>query len=789
MKLTLERKIPLGFIIAIFLLAFIIFFAVRSMNSINESLHWEKHTQEVLLQLDESLILMVNAEAAARGFLVSQNEIVLEPYNQTQQNINANLTKLRNLTADNPPQAEKLSQLENIVRERLTFLEQIISVRRTKNLDETRAQFGDGRGRELSNKVRQIIGEMKTEEQNMLARRETDLNNSLKTSYLMLYITGFAGLISLGFANLTIYREIGKRRKAEDDLRDTNKDLEARVEKRTREISQKNEQLNEEIKQRELTEASLHKQQENFHALVTATSEAVWTADDEGQGEETIEWWEKLTGQNRAESKNWGWLEVLHPEDRQQAQAAWEIALETKTLFATEYRIFTIDGDYLHFSVRGVPVFNSNDSFRQWIGTLTDITERKKAESEREELLKQEQAARRDAEIANRLRDEFLATVSHELRAPLTSILGWGRLLEKEVLDPKTTHKAVETIVRNAEAQNRLIEDLLDVSRIISGKLRLEISTIKPIDVIESALETVRPAAEAKGITLEVESKSPVSHISGDPNRLQQVIWNLLSNAIKFTPNGGKVSVELERMNGNIEIRIKDTGIGISEDFLPHVFDRFRQADASSIRKFGGLGLGLAIVRHISEMHGGTVSAFSEGENKGSVFVIKLPVITNQQIDVETDGNKIFQRLEPVNANRIRLDGLLILAVDDEQDTRHLLVQSLTLYGATVITAKSAEEGLNELHDKNPDILVSDIGMPDEDGYSLIRRVRALSDEHKKNIPAIALTAFARAQDRMKAMTTGFQNHVAKPVEPDELATVIASLTGRLQMDGSELKN
>ena len=354
-------------------------------------------------------------------------------------------------------------------------------------------------------------------------------------------------------------------------------------------------------------------------------------------------------------------------------------------------------------------------------------------------------------------------------------------MLEKRKLDEQTSQKAIQTIVRNAEAQNRLIEDLLDVSRIISGKLRLEVMTIKPIIFVEAALETVRPAAEAKDIKLEIIEDSVVSHISGDPNRLQQVIWNLLSNAIKFTPIGGKVTVEIKRMNGQTDIRIVDTGIGISQEFLPHVFDRFRQADASSIRKFGGLGLGLAIVRHIAEMHGGTVSALSEGENQGSTFIVSLPVIAVPRDESQSNDVSKAAMLEAVP--KLSLDGLLILVVDDEEDTRQLLVQTLTFYGATVATAKSAAEGLSELQDKNPDVLVSDIGMPEEDGYTLIRKVRALADEQQRNTIAIALTAFTRAQDRMRALAAGYQNHVGKPVEPDELATVIASLTGRLQME------
>jgi signal transduction histidine kinase/ActR/RegA family two-component response regulator len=437
-----------------------------------------------------------------------------------------------------------------------------------------------------------------------------------------------------------------------------------------------------------------------------------------------------------------------------------------------------------YWDVSVSPVFDVEGKPTRLISTSRDITERREAEDERERLLRNEKAARKDAEIANRMRDEFLATVSHELRAPLNSILGWARLMETGQLNEEMMVKATRTIVRNAESQNRLIEDLLDVSRIISGKLRLEVMTIKPINVVESALENVRPAAEAKGITLEIKENADVSHISGDPNRLQQVIWNLLSNAIKFTPNEGVVRLEIERTDDFVELRVKDTGVGIKEEFLPHVFDRFRQADASSIRKFGGLGLGLAIVRHITEMHGGTVSAYSGGENKGSTFVVRLPLVVSPKDDEENKNGTNRQTLE--TNSTLSLDGLLILVVDDEEDTRQLLTQSLTFYGATVTTAVSAADGFQQLQNKSPDVLVSDIGMPDEDGYSFIRKVRTASDEKMKDIPAIALTAFARAQDRMRALSSGFQNHVAKPVEPDELVTVIASLTGRLQINETE---
>ncbi|MDQ6786917.1 MAG: ATP-binding protein, partial [Acidobacteriota bacterium] len=480
--------------------------------------------------------------------------------------------------------------------------------------------------------------------------------------------------------------------------------------------------------------------------------------------------------------KGKSWIDFWVEDDDELAYQAVQMAAKGKTAHFEGFSRTMRDTEKW-WDVSIAPVFDAEEKVTRLISTSRDITERRQNEREREELLAREQIARKEAEIANRMRDEFLATVSHELRAPLNSILGWGRLMEKGKLDEQTTRKAVQTIVRNAESQNRLIEDLLDVSRIISGKLRLEVITLKPINVVESALETVRPAAEAKGIRLEIKENADVSHIAGDPNRLQQVIWNLLSNAIKFTPNGGEVSVGIERNKDYTEIKVIDSGVGIKEEFLPHVFDRFRQADTSSIRKFGGLGLGLAIVRHITEMHGGTVEVKSSGENKGSTFIVRLPLIASQPEEKETGTNGDAAQKISEPTRKFKLDGLLILVVDDERDTRQLLVQALTFHGATIETAASAEEAMQAIKEKNPDVLVSDIGMPNEDGYSLIRKVRALPEAQHKNMPAIALTAFTRAQDRMRALASGYQNHVAKPVEPDELATVIASLTGRLQID------
>ena len=1037
----LERQIKFAFILALLLLLAIGFFAYRSTNSLNEAISWEKHTQEVLLELDEILYLIIDAEASGRGFVLTNDESFLEPYKRTAATLDVNIKHLQTLVADNPNQTENLTKLEKIAGEKLDFMKRTVEIRRAQGLARAVEEISISRGMNLTDEIRRLIVEMRDTEKTLLLTREADLDKSVRSTSQMLFLGSIVGILSLGLANFAIFRETGKRQEVENRLRDTNKELGKRVEERTRELSQKNDELEEQIRQREQVEqrrrialesgglgtwtldpktykaeiderslsvfgladdefdgsgekafSRIHaedfpvvenllkksiaekinfkaefrvrmpdgktrwshcngqpqtdangeithiighcrdvtenkeneftlRQSENFaRAILDSLPAQIAVIDRSGRIIAVNEAWQNFARTNGVDEKlstssiGQNYLDVCAESSGSEGEAIFvkenlqAVLSGEKTGFSFEYpchaphekrwfimqvnamqgdgggavvshtnitdrkkaeiklknseefnrsifenspdciNVLELDGTFHSMNTNGLsmmemedstsfdeklwidywegdenelayqavqaalngetahfegfcktskgnlkwwdvsvaPVFDTKGKPRRLISTARDITSRREAEQEREELFKREQDARKDAEIANRMRDEFLATVSHELRAPLNSILGWARLLEKGKLDDATSKKAITTIVRNSEAQNRLIEDLLDVSRIISGKLRLEVMTIKPINVVESALETVRPAAEAKGIKLEIKEDADVSHISGDPNRLQQVIWNLLSNAIKFTPNEGEVALEIERTDDFVEIRVKDSGVGIKEEFLPHVFDRFRQADASSIRKFGGLGLGLAIVRHITEMHGGTVSACSEGENQGSTFTVKLPLVAPPREVEESEIQKLDKSSDLETKLSLSLDGLLILVVDDEEDTRQLMVQSLTFYGATVETADSAEDALTAIEDKNPDVLVSDIGMPGEDGYSLIRKVRSLSNDQHKNIPAIALTAFTRAQDRVRALTSGYQNHVAKPVEPDELATVIASLTGRLEIEEIE---
>jgi signal transduction histidine kinase len=404
-----------------------------------------------------------------------------------------------------------------------------------------------------------------------------------------------------------------------------------------------------------------------------------------------------------------------------------------------------------------------------------EIRVREWAEQERARLLDLEQVARKQAEEANRTKDEFLATLSHELRTPLNAILGWVQVLRMGKLDPAAAGKALETIERNARSQAQLIADLLDVSRIITGKLRLD---FKPVDlrrIIDSALESVRPAADAKGIALDLSISPLASPVLGDSDRLQQVTWNLLSNAIKFTSRGGAVAVRLREAGGNAVIQVSDSGIGIRPDFLPYVFDRFRQAEGSITRTHGGLGLGLSIVRHLIELHGGTAEVESAGEGQGATFIIRLPLraeLADDPLDRTAVTMGVFNTPE-------LLTGVRVLVVEDEPDTRDLLVVALQQCGAEVAAYGSVPEALAALDVQVPDVLLSDIGVPGEDGYSLIRKVRARGPGRGGDLPAAALTAYARAEDRLRALEAGYQTHLAKPVDPAELVAAVGLLAGR----------
>jgi PAS domain S-box-containing protein len=518
--------------------------------------------------------------------------------------------------------------------------------------------------------------------------------------------------------------------------------------------------------------------EERLRHLADTLPQLVWISRADGVSEFYNQRWYDYVGQT--ENQTVTNAESLHPDDRQASATNWARALETGDPYEIECRVKRSDGDYRWFLARALPLRDREGRITKWFGTCTDIHEQKRNVELRERLLVDERAAREEAERNNRMKDEFLATLSHELRTPLNAIVGWAELMKRHQ-DQQTLREGAEVIERNARIQTQLIEDLLDMSRIVSGKIRLEVQAINPTVFVDAAIETVMPAVKARNTHLKIEIDRRAGFVLGDAGRLQQVVWNLLSNAIKFTPPDGEVRIALRQVDGRIEINVADTGQGIEPQFLPHVFERFRQADASAARRHGGLGLGLAIVKQLVELHGGAVRAQSAGLGRGAIFTVTLPVHQTQAIG--SDSSTAGAPAAAINGDGARLKGVNVLLVDDEPDAREVVARLLQASGASVVSAGSGAEALALSELDRPDILISDIGMPGMDGYELLRRMREGGDPKAVRIPAVALTAFARSEDRTRALLAGFLVHVAKPVQPSELVATVASITGRTGRD------
>jgi signal transduction histidine kinase len=467
---------------------------------------------------------------------------------------------------------------------------------------------------------------------------------------------------------------------------------------------------------------------------------------------------------------------LLHREDRERTRQAVSSCVESGTKYDIEYRALSSASEVRWIRATGQTQRDPAGRPVIFSGTTQDVTSRKKLEEERDFLFESERAARIAGERANHLKDEFLATLSHELRTPLNAVVGWVELMKYETDASPAIREGLEVIERNINAQSQLIDDLLDVSRIISGKIRLDIKPIQLSDVLHAAVETVRPTAFAKGVRIESVIPPHAPIISGDFGRLQQVVWNLLINAIKFTPKGGRVQLLLEQAGSEMEVSVTDTGEGISAEFLPHVFERFRQADGSPSRRHGGLGLGLSIVKTLTEMHGGRISVQSAGAGRGSAFHLRLP-IRLASVPVEEEPPPESSPLEGrVTADRPDLAGVKILVLDNEPDARAMMHRLLESCRAVSIEAATADEAIQAIAETKPDLILSDIGMPGTDGYQFIRAVR----QRGIATPAIALTAFARPEDRVRSIQAGFQSHLAKPIQSNELLTLVASLCGRI---------
>ena len=535
------------------------------------------------------------------------------------------------------------------------------------------------------------------------------------------------------------------------------------------------------LTERKHAEETLRQSEQRFRMLVEEVEDyAIFMLDVEGYIQSWNAGAEAIKGYKADEIIGKHFTVFYPEEDIQRDKPRFELKVAAEVgRFEDEGWRLRKDGTRFWANVI-ITALRDKDGVLRGFGKVTsDLTERKKAEEQRLQLAR-EQVARSEAEAASRAKDEFLATISHELRTPLNAILGWGRMLRNTNLNEENVNRGLNSIERNAKLQAQLIDDLLDVSSIISGKLRL---TVLPVDlppIIEAAVDSMRPAADAKGIRLQLMLDSHAGLISGDPDRLQQIVWNLLSNAVKFTHREGRVHVSLQRFNSHVEIKVSDTGRGISPEFLPYVFDRFRQADSSISRMHGGLGLGMAIVRHLVELHGGTVHAQSPGEGQGTTFTVELPIIAaygSGRIVPDADEVNPPTATNQGGLDLPSLEGLTILVVDDEADARDLLTVVLEARQARVTTVANPTEAYETLEWLRPDVIISDIGMPGEDGYTFMRKVR-LEEARVQHgwKPAIALTAHARAEDRLRALSAGYQAHVAKPVEPAELVAVIASL-------------
>jgi len=544
---------------------------------------------------------------------------------------------------------------------------------------------------------------------------------------------------------------------------------------------------------RRRAEEALRKQSDWLRVTLSSIGDAVISTDVEGHVTFMNPVAESLTGWGEAEAMGRSLtdiFQILNEESRQPVENPALRALSSVTIvgLANHTILIAKDGTEWPIDDTAAPIRSQEGEVLGVVLVFRDISERKRMESERERLLSSAQAAQKEAEQANRLKDEFLATASHELRTPLTAVVGWSRMLRTGKLDAENSARALEAIERNATLQTKLIDDLLDVSRIITGKLILDRRAIEMAHVLSDAVNTVRPAADAKHITIVTSFDAETGPVLGDANRLQQVVWNLLSNAVKFTPKNGRIEVGLQRVNSQAEISVRDSGEGISSEFLPYVFDRFRQGDGKTTRLHSGLGLGLAIVRQLVELHGGTVNAHSDGPGRGATFEMRLPVLSINLVP----GSKSALSASTLTGARVtdglsiecqpRLDGVRVLVVDDDSDTRQMLKAVLSECQAHVIIAASAAEAIEEIERRKPDVLVSDLGMPEQDGYELIKKVRGMeSADHTARIPALALTAYAKAEDRVRALASGYQVHLSKPVEPAEFVLVVANLAGRKQ--------
>jgi PAS domain S-box-containing protein len=786
MQLRLSDKIPWAFALALLPLVIVVIASFRSTTGLVEAANWVRHTQEVEENLIKLLAHVTDAETGMRGFVITGREGFLEPYHQAVRIIDNDFITLQRLIADNKEQLRRLAALKPNIVDKLSEINSVIALRRTQGFSPAQQMVATEFDKLKMDNARAIVAEMRNVEQQLLIQRQAVMDASTQRTRMVLGASAVLGFLIALSASASIRRELHKRRQTEEKLLRAYDDLDERIKQRTEELEQVNANLQREAVERQRTQLLLQQSDQRFRRALTSARMGAWEWELANDRIATYGHLLPLYGlsEHQFAGLRADFIDCIHTDDRSRVVQLLDRAARGEIDFETDFRVVWPDQSIHWLMAKSALMLGDDGKPLHMIGINLEITELKNTQEERERLLVNEKNLRARAEAANRMKDEFLATVSHELRTPLNAILGWTTLLRRGHLDATGVSKALEIVERNAKSQTKLIEDLLDISRIISGQLKLDVQTLDLSGVIRAAIESISPAAEAKQIKLTALLDDAAGPVWGDPQRLQQIAWNLLSNAIKFTPKGGQVQAQLARVASQVEFVVSDTGQGINATFLPHVFERFAQEDLSSKRRHGGLGLGLAIVRQLVELHGGEVSCESEGEGKGSTFRVTLPIMLALRKTLPLD------RPLAVDADRAKvsshplLNGLNVLVVDDERDARELLAELLGAHGVTVQLAASAVEALAMLKNRRPDVLISDIGMPETDGYELLRELRRneLKTQLKAQLPALALTAYATPEDRMRALQSGFQMHLAKPVDPEELATVLESLTGRLQL-------
>jgi PAS domain S-box-containing protein len=741
MNLSLERKMLAGVGVALVFLSINAYVSYRATRKLIEHERLVTHTHKVLAILESTMSTMKDAETGQRGYMITGQREYLTPYESALEDIDQEIEELRQLTVDSPAQQARVPALKKKVEDRLASLKKGVEFR-DNNPDLSKLPTITGVGKRQMDDLREFVDSMEVHENALLAQRAADAKESGREAILTLFIANLSAAALLLLISFVVGRDFTARKKAEDALR---------------------------------------QQREWLRVTLLSIGDAVIATDTKGVVSFMNPVAQALTGWTEKEAEGRSLEAIFNivneetgkPVENPAVRAMREGAVVG---LANHTMLIPRGGGAIPIDDSGAPIRDSTGRTLGSVLIFRDITDRRRAESERAGLLLRERAAREHAEAASRAKDEFVAAISHEVRSPLNAILGWAQMLNLGTLNQTETARAIKTIQRNARAQAQLIEDLMDISRVISGKLTLDVRPVDLGQIIEAAIESIGPAADAKSIGIDVNIDPVGGIISGDPSRLQQIVWNLLSNAVKFTPKGGTIEVRVEKVNSHAQVSVKDSGEGIRPEFLPYVFDRFSQADGSSQRKHGGLGLGLAIVRHLVELHGGSVRADSPGEGQGATFTIAFPIRAVREASAEGPRVSSVVGLLP---DSITLQELKIMVVDDEEETRDLLTALLSQRGAEVRACRSTKEALDALDQWRPAVIVSDIGMPEEDGYTLIRKLRARPSERGGNIPAVALTAYARSEDRTRALSLGFQMHVPKPVEALELIMVIASLAGR----------